>query len=231
MFSSNPSATPQCLEADGMRVVLPGGRTLLSDVYLRLETGFITGLLGRNGSGKSTLLRAVFGARAIPDASVRHNGRYVHPAYRRPGLINYLPQTPLLPAAMSLAEAARWLQVRPEESFAQFPELLTRLQSKAAELSGGQRRIAETLLLLHAPTLFTLLDEPLTHISPVQLEVLGAEITAAGRRKGVLISDHNHRVLLPLCQRLYLLTDGCLRSVSPDQPEVLETYGYLPPAH
>ncbi|RTQ47897.1 ATP-binding cassette domain-containing protein [Hymenobacter gummosus] len=221
--------TAHILEADGIRVELPGGRTLLSSIYLKLETGVVAGLLGRNGCGKSTLLQAVFGPRTVPDASVRLDGRYVYPAYRRPGLINYLPQTPLLPAALSLGTAARWLAVEPAVAFARFPGLLARLREPVGRLSGGQQRLAETLLLLHQPTQFTLLDEPLAHLAPVQLEGLGEEIRAAAQRKGLLLTDHDYRALLPLCQRLYLLNEGRLLPLDAAQPtpQLIE-YGYLP---
>lgn len=226
-----PISAASVLEADGIRVELPGGRTLLSSIYLKLETGTVTGLLGRNGGGKSTLLQAVFGPRAVPDASVRVDGRYVHPAYRRPGLINYLPQTPLLPAALTLGTAARWLQVEPAVAFVRFPVLLERLREPVGRLSGGQQRLAETLLL-HQPTRFTLLDEPLAHIAPVQLEGLGEEIREAGRRKGLLLTDHDYRAMLPLCQRLYLLTEGRLLPIAADRPAAqLVKYGYLPAGH
>jgi ABC-type multidrug transport system ATPase subunit len=216
------------LEADGLQVTLPGGRLLLSDVYLRLETGTVTGLLGRNGSGKSSLLQAVFGPRAVPDASVRHNGRYAHPAYRQPGLVNYLPQTPLLPPRLTLHAAAGLLGVAPAQAFARLPELLARQHEPVGRLSGGKRRLAEATLLLHAPTHFTLLDEPFAGISPVTLELLAAEIQVARAGKGVLVSDHNYRELLPLCQRLYVLVAGALRPLDPARPELLVAAGYLP---
>ena len=218
------------LEADGLLLRLPDGRALLSDVYLRLETGTLTGLLGRNGSGKSTLMQAIFGPRPVADASVRHNGRYAHPAYQRPGLINYLPQTDLLPPRCSLQAAATWLRVRPEAALARFPELLARRAEPVGQLSGGLRRVAETLLLLHAPTHFTLLDEPFAGVAPVLLETLAEELREARPRKGVLLSDHDYRTVLPLCQRLYLLASGTLRPLSPDRAtEQLVDYGYLAP--
>ncbi|RAK62949.1 ATP-binding cassette domain-containing protein [Hymenobacter edaphi] len=224
------SKPAQVLEADGLQRRLPDGRQLLSDVYLRLTTGTVTGLLGRNGSGKSTLLQAVFGPQAVADASVRHNGRYVQPAYRQPGLVNYLPQTPLLPPNMTLRAAAQWLGVPTETAFARFAELRARQAEPVGRLSGGLARTAEALLLLHAPTHFTLLDEPFAGVSPVQLEELAAEIGVVRQRKGVLVSDHNYRLLLPLCQHLYLLTNGVLRPVSPEHSvEELIAHGYLPP--
>lgn len=216
------------LEADSLLLRLPDGRALLSDVYLRLETGTLTGLLGRNGSGKSTLLQAVFGPQPVADASVRHNGQYAHPAYQRPGLVNYLPQTDLLPPRFSLQAAATWLRVRPERAFARFPELLVRRAEPVGQLSGGLRRVAETLLLLHAPTRFTLLDEPFTGVAPVLLETLAEELHEAQQRKGILLSDHDYRAVLPLCQRLYLLVGGTLRPIDPAQAvERLTDYGYL----
>ena len=92
---------PHVLEADGIRLAFDS-RPVLADVYLRVQSGQVVGLLGRNGSGKSVLLQTIFGARAVPDASVRVNGRYVAPTFRVPGLVNYLPQASLLPLYLSI---------------------------------------------------------------------------------------------------------------------------------
>ena len=70
---------------------------MLVDVCLRVQLGQVVGLLGRSGSGKSVLLQTTFGARAVPDAPVRVNGRYVAPVFRVPGLVNYWSPAFLLP--------------------------------------------------------------------------------------------------------------------------------------
>lgn len=225
-WAGNPGAGPHMLEADGIRLAF-GARQVLADVYLRVQTGQVVGRLGRNGSGKSVLLQTVFGARAVPDASVRVNGRWAVPAFAQPGLINYLPQTPLLPPGVSFRQAARLLRVDAEKATAGFPELRAHLRHGPGKLSGGTARLLEVLLLLHAETAFSLFDEPFSSIMPVHVEALALEMQRTKQRKGLLITDHRHAELLPLCDVVYLLHQGHLRQLGPDPRAELRGYGYL----
>ncbi|MFD2785208.1 ATP-binding cassette domain-containing protein [Hymenobacter rubripertinctus] len=219
------NSTPHLLEADGIQLTL-GGRVLLSDVYLRVTTGQVVGLLGRNGCGKSTLLQAVFGTQRVADASVRVDGRRVVPAYRQPGLLSYLPQVPLLPAHLTATGAARLLGVDVEQALAAFPELLEQRHRPVGELSGGTARLLEVLLLLHTNTAFSLLDEPFTGVMPVHIDALAQVIRDLKQRKGILLTDHRYAEVLALCDVVYLLHDGRLECL-PDPLSGLRDRGYL----
>lgn len=219
-------AGPQVLEADGIRIVF-GQRQVLGSIYMRVQTGQIVGLLGRNGSGKSVLLQTIFGARTVPDASVRVNGRHVVPAFREPGLLNYLPQEPLLPPSLSLARAARLLGVDIEQATARFPELRPQFDKRIGELSGGSARLVQALLLLHADTAFSLFDEPFSGVMPVHVETLAEEMQRLKQRKGLLITDHRYAEVLPICDVVYLLHQGRLLQLTGDVREQLRDYGYL----
>jgi lipopolysaccharide export system ATP-binding protein len=224
MRSAGP---PHVLEADGIQLSF-GERRLLSDVYLRVETGQVVGLLGRNGCGKSTLLQTIFGGRRVADASVRVNGQRIMPAYREPGLLNYLPQVPLLPDHLTLAEAARLLQVNAEQALKEFPELQAQLMQRIGELSGGTTRLVQVLLLLHADTRFSFFDEPFSGIMPVHVEALTDLIRAAKARKGILLTDHRYAEVLPLCDVVYLLHNGRLEQLpAGNYSESLRDLGYL----
>ena len=223
--AANP-AGPQVLEADGIRIAFDG-RQVLGNIYMRVQTGQIVGLLGRNGSGKSVLLQTIFGARAVADASVRVNGRRVVSAFRQPGLLNYLPQEPLLPPSLSLAQAARLLGVDLEQATACFPELRSQFGSRVGELSGGSARLVQALLLLHADTAFSLFDEPFSGVMPVHVETLAEEMQRLKARKGLLITDHRHAEVLPICDVVYLLHQGRLLKLEGDVREQLRDYGYL----
>ncbi|WP_152559834.1 ATP-binding cassette domain-containing protein [Hymenobacter sp. IS2118] len=214
------------LEADGIQVAF-AGRQVLANIYLRVQTGQIVGLLGRNGSGKSVLLQTIFGARTVADASVRVNGRRVVPAFRQAGLLNYLPQEPLLPPSLPLRQAARMLGVELTEATARFPELRPQFDCRAGELSGGTARLLQTLLLLHADTAFSLFDEPFSGVMPVHVETLAEEMQRIKQRKGLLITDHRHAEVLPLCDVVYLLHQGRLLKLEGDVKEALRDYGYL----
>ena len=214
------------LEADGIRLAF-GGRQLLGSIYLRVQTGQIVGLLGRNGSGKSVLLQTIFGARAVADASVRVNGRRAVPAFREPGLLNYLPQAPLLPPSLSLARAARLLGVDVEAATARFPALRPQFDKRLGEFSGGSGRLVQALLLLHQPTAFSLFDEPFAGVMPVHVETLAEEMQQVKQRKGLLITDHRYAAVLPICDVVYLLHQGQLLQLAGDVREQLRDYGYL----
>ena len=227
-MSRNPTnpAGPQVLEADGIRIEFDG-RQVLGGIYMRVQTGQIVGLLGRNGSGKSVLLQTIFGARAVADASVRVNGWRVVPAFRAPGLLNYLPQEPLLPPSLTLARAARLLGVDIEQATARFPELRAQFGQRLGELSGGSARLVQALLLLHADTAFSLFDEPFSGVMPVHVETLAEEMQLLKPRKGLLITDHRYVEVLPICDVVYLLHQGRLLQLEGDVREQLRDYGYL----
>ncbi|GAB2875411.1 ATP-binding cassette domain-containing protein [Hymenobacter ruber] len=224
--NSDKPAGPQVLEADGIRIGF-GERQVLSDIYLRVQTGQIVGLLGRNGSGKSMLLQTIFGARAVADASVRVNGRRVVPAFRHPGLLNYLPQEPLLPPSLSVMQAADMLGVDLVKATAGFPELRPQFGRRLGELSGGSGRLVQALLLLHADTAFSLFDEPFSGVMPVHVEALAEEMQHLKHRKGLLITDHRYAEVLPICDVVYLLHQGRLLKLDGDVREQLRDYGYL----
>jgi ABC-type multidrug transport system ATPase subunit len=219
-------ASSHILEADGIQLSF-GERRILSDVYLRVQTGQVVGLLGRNGCGKSTLLQTVFGGRQVADSSVRVNGRRVVPAYRERGLLNYLPQVPLLPERLTLAESARMLGVDPAQALADFPELRAQLSRRIGELSGGTTRLVQVLLLLHANTRFSLFDEPFSGVMPVHVETLSELFREAKSRKGILLTDHRYAEVLPLCDVVYLLHNGRLEQLPADPVPALRDRGYL----
>jgi ABC-type multidrug transport system ATPase subunit len=224
----HPLVRSHVLEADGIQVAF-GQRQILASVYLRVQTGQVVGILGRNGSGKSTLLQTVFGARTVPDASVRLNGCYVAPpAFQTPALLNYLPQQMNLPGHMSLRKAARLLGTDAELATANFPALQGYLDRCHREMSGGTARLLQVLLLLHANTRFSLFDEPFTGIMPVHLEALAAEMQQVKQRKGLLLTDHRYAEVLSLCDVVYLLHQGRLLQLGPDRESELRDYGYLP---
>lgn len=217
---------PRVLEADGIQVSF-GERRILSSVYLRVQTGQVVGLLGRNGSGKSTLLQTVFGARTVSDASVRVDGRRAVPAYQSPGLLNYLPQAPLLPAHFTMQQAAYLLRVNAAAMLARFPELTSQLQQPVGLLSGGTARLLQVLLLLHADTAFSLFDEPFSGVMSVHLETLADEMRRVTQRKGILLTDHRYAEVIDLCDAVYLLHQGRLLPLAANpRPELID-YGYL----
>ncbi len=213
-----------CLEADG--IMLSYRHTnVLSNVYLKCRPGETVGLLGRNGSGKSSLLKIIFGVLAGDCQSVRVDGRYVYPAYRRYRGIKLLPQEPFLPENLRVKAAYRLFTGSGSPPGDDLPEIRQRWAARIGDLSGGEKRILETLLLLLSDARYLLLDEPFTHLSPVQIERLLHLLRTHGSGKGIILSDHQYRYVLSVCHRLVLLDQG--RTVALNDPQELVDRGYL----
>lgn len=194
------------LEIDGALLEL-NDRRLLSDIYLACRTGAISGLLGRNGQGKSCLMKIMYGTLQA-QKSVRINGRSVLQAYNERGLISYLPQFSFIPTSLRLRGVLRdfGLDFHPFQHL--FPEFTGRENSRIYELSGGERRLIEMYLVIKSNSLFAMLDEPFTHLSPIQIEKAKALLQLEKLNKGMLISDHMYQHVVDICDDLYVLAEG-----------------------
>lgn len=212
------------LEISSVRLLF-GERLILSDVYLKIETGNIVGLLGQNGSGKSCLMRGAYGTLAC-EKSVSIDDIYFYHAYTHPQLIRYLPQHNFIPKWFSLKRIFRDFHVD-FGVFAQlFPEFQGRERSKIGHLSGGMHRLVELYVILKSETQFILLDEPFTHISPVHNDVIENIITTEATNKGLLITDHMYHRIRKVCDPVYLLSNGKTHLVK--EVDDLRKLGYIP---
>lgn len=212
------------LEISSVRLLF-GERLILSDVYLKIETGSIVGLLGQNGCGKSCLMRGAYGT--LPcEKSVTVDNVYFFDVYKRPQLIRYLPQHNFIPKWLSLKRIFRDFGVD-FTTFAQlFPEFQGRENAKTGELSGGMHRLVELYVILKSDTQFIFLDEPFTHISPVHNDIIENIIVSEAENKGFLITDHMYRRIRKVCDPVYLLSNGKTHLVKED--EDLRELRYVP---
>lgn len=94
-----------------------------------------------------------------------------------------------------------------------------------AQLSGGELRQLEMLMIIHSKADFILLDEPFTHISPVQADEFKLIIRVCAKRKGIIITDHQYYNILEVSDKVVLLNNGCTKQIANN--EELVTYGYL----
>jgi len=213
------------LEADSMWLEY-NGRKILQSTYIKMQTGMVTGLLGRNGTGKSSLLRMIFGTLRGQNQSVRFNREYIERPYLQTGLIRYLPQSPFVPKNLKLNELCEMYHVQFESVVRYFPELEEYKQNRISKLSGGNSRLVETLLILLSPVQFVLLDEPFTHVSPLMVEKLSTVIREQKECKGILLSDHAYRHVLDLSDDVYMIVPVG-RSVLLKNPEQdIKSMGY-----
>lgn len=201
-----------------------GGRRVVNDVSLEVNGGEVVGLLGPNGAGKTTTFHTVIGL-VRPDAgSVLLNGKDLTaaPIYRRARAgISYLPQESSVFRGLSveknLLAILETLGLRRDEQEERCQRLLDMFgiahlaKQKASTLSGGEKRRLEIARSLILSPFFVLLDEPFTGVDPIALaEIKGIIQRLSKVGIGVLITDHNVRETLGICDRAYILSDGVI---------------------
>jgi lipopolysaccharide export system ATP-binding protein len=197
-------------------------RTVVSDVSLTVESGEVVGLLGPNGAGKTTCFYMILGLVPIDRGSVTLDGDdLTHlPIFRRSRLgLSYLPQEASIFRKLTVAQniqAVLELQgVEPEEVDARLDALLEDLHighlrsSPALSLSGGERRRVEIARALATSPRFILLDEPFAGVDPIAVLDIQQIIRFLKERGiGVLITDHNVRETLGICDHAYIINQG-----------------------
>lgn len=202
-----------------------GGRKILQDIWLQCSTGEIIGLLGRNGCGKSSLLKIIFGSLQPQYKYVSIDGQYIAKGYRDQR-IAYLPQHSFLPKGIKIDKMAPllvdgqfWDEFTAQDVYQKFGS------KKTDELSGGELRQLETLMILYSNADFILMDEPFTHVSPVQSEAFKTLIRKVGKIKGIIITDHQYYNILDVSDRIILIENGTTKHIT--RHEELVTYNYL----
>jgi len=204
-----------------------GRNRVLTDIYLRCETGDIVGILGSNGSGKSSLLKILFGVERAEQKFIRIDGKI----YEQPYLINneiaYLPQDSFIPRYMTLFDAVK-CYLKNEDKVKLFfddPVINFLQYRKSTQLSGGELRYFEIMLILSLDVKFVLLDEPFNGISPVNIESVKEMIIKSAQQKGIILTDHDYRNVLDVVTQRYLLSDGGLKNIR--DKEDLTLWGYM----
>lgn len=198
---------------------------LLSGVYLKCETGKISGLLGRNGSGKSTLLKIVFGSLRTDIKSIRVDGEYLMVPAFASRTVAYMPQQSFIPSYLTLRQVLKLYKINVEQ-LKEFPQLVDALDSRKNMLSGGTVRLFENLLILFSPSPFCFLDEPFSGLSPVMIEQLIPILNEQKKKKGILITDHLYRHVTRIADDLFVLANAGTYMVKGE--EDLIRRGYLP---
>lgn len=210
------------------------GKTTVNGVSVEVHSGEVVGLLGPNGAGKTTSFYMIVGLIPSDDGSIRLDDRDITalPMHARAHLgIGYLPQEASVFRKLSVADnLMAILETRRDLSRQQrinkLAALLDDLQighireSLGINLSGGERRRVEIARALAMEPRFILLDEPFAGVDPisvVEIQKIIGDLTM--RNIGVLITDHNVRETLGICNRAYILSEG--RLIAEGGPEML----------
>ncbi len=206
-------------------------RTVVHDASLEVGNGEIVGLLGPNGAGKTTCFYMIVGL-VIADGGAIHldgNDMTHLPIHKRARLgLSYLPQEPSIFRKMTVAENIRAVLELKGYKAAELEEHLNNLledlhvghlrDASAMSLSGGERRRVEIARALAMNPRFILLDEPFAGVDPIAVLDIQKLIRFLKERGiGVLITDHNVRETLGICDRAYIINEGrVLASGVPD---------------
>ncbi len=197
---------------------------VLQDVYLKSETGKVTGLLGRNGTGKSCLMKILFGELIPTDKSIRLNGNTLINSYRSPKDLRYLPQTRFIPNSQTIKRIFSDFKIDFSDLINNFPEFEKLYKSKLINLSGGERRIIEIYTILVSQTKFCMLDEPFSQVMPIHVDTIKRLILREKKNKGIIITDHMYKYIINVCDDLYVIRDG--KTYLTNNIKDLETLGY-----
>jgi len=215
------------LEAEHLQKTY-GARQVVKDVHLAVGAGEVVGLLGPNGAGKTTTFYMVVGLVRADNGEIRIDGRPVQrlPIHRRSRLgLSYLPQEASIFRKLTVEENIRAVLELQVDSTGRalkkgfIDELLDRLlldlqidklrDSPAPALSGGERRRVEIARALATQPRFILLDEPFAGVDPIAvIEIQRIIGFLRSRGIGVLITDHNVRETLGICDRAYIISEG-----------------------
>ena len=197
-------------------------RTVVHDISLNIKSGEVVGLLGPNGAGKTTSFYMIVGLVPSNSGKIIFNNKDISrlPIHQRARMgISYLPQEPSIFRKLSSEDNIRAvleLQNLTSDAFEKrLNELLEELHishirdNLAVSLSGGERRRVEIARCLATNPTFILLDEPFAGIDPIAvLDIQKTIKFLTAKNIGVLITDHNVRETLGICDRAYIVNEG-----------------------
>jgi len=222
-----PAQPPSALVVRGLKKSY-GRRAVVKDVSLTVEAGQVVGLLGPNGAGKTTSFYMIVGLVRADAGEITLNGQPVQrmPIHRRARMgLGYLPQEASIFRKLTVEENIRAvLELQHDEHGRALtaPVIAQRLQglldelhishlraSPAPALSGGERRRVEIARALASQPRFILLDEPFAGVDPIAvIEIQRIIGFLKARGIGVLITDHNVRETLGICDHACIISDG-----------------------
>ena len=206
-----------------------GEKNILYGVYLKAETGKVTGLLGSNGCGKTSLLKIFFGNLTANNQLIRVDGKGYLNKFYRTEMVRFLSQKNYLPPHIKFKSHFKLFKIDRAEFVEIFPKLALKENHRIAELSGGEKRLVETWLIIKSNAKLVLLDEPFTHLDPIYIDIIKQEIFREKQNKAFVVTDHLYREIQEIADDLYFLNKGCTKLIT--SPHQLEELGYVNPEY
>lgn len=205
-----------------------GEKQILDRVKFNLKTGEVLGLFGRNGSGKSTLLRILFGTLRADALNLQMDGKTLpRGEIIKRRQIAYLPQVSFLPQHATVRRIIpRFFPAGDDQDRIFYDPGITRIDDrKISQLSQGERRYLELLLLGNLDHPFILLDEPFSMVEPLYAERIRIFIEALSKKKGIILTDHYYENVWNVSSKNIVLSNAVLHPIT--QKDELREMGYL----
>ncbi|MBA4055648.1 MAG: ABC transporter ATP-binding protein, partial [Marivirga sp.] len=166
-----------------------GRSQVLTDVFISCKPGDIVGLLGRNGSGKSTLLKIIFGSTRADNKFIRVDGNVSNGLWENKSKISYLPQHSFLPTHLKIRTIVDlFCDRRDVNDVKNNDHIKPFLNNKAKELSDGERRLIEILLIVNTQAKYVLIDEPFNGVAPLYKVEIKQLVQKHAQKKGFIIT-------------------------------------------
>jgi ABC-type multidrug transport system ATPase subunit len=205
-----------------------GKKEIINDVSFTLKTGEILGIFGRNGCGKSTLLKMIFGTEKSDSINISIEGKAFLPSKNiQNQQVAYLPQHPFLPKNLKVRDVIPiYFQEEKKQDAVFYDALIAKIaEKKVGELSMGQLRYFEVLLIGNLEHLFLMLDEPFSMIEPLYKVHIKEFLNRLKEKKGIIITDHYYEDVLDITSQNIIIKDGKSQNIK--TKEELTQFQYL----
>ncbi|MCH3884683.1 ATP-binding cassette domain-containing protein [Tenacibaculum aquimarinum] len=205
-----------------------GNKTILNNVNLKCKTGEIIGIFGRNGTGKSTLLKLIFGTLIADSILIKINSKTITQNNIIPSkTIAYLPQDTFLPKEQKVRAVIPLFFPDGDDQNKIFysPQISSFEKIKVGNLSLGQLRYLEILIIGNLKHQFIMLDEPFSMIEPIYKDVIKSLLLELKKTKGIILTDHYYNDVLEITDKNLVIKDSKIIEII-DESDLMK-YEYL----
>ncbi|KQB39820.1 ABC transporter ATP-binding protein [Flavobacterium aquidurense] len=203
-------------------------KQVLKNLSFQFCTGETTVIFGRNGSGKSTLLKLIYGSLKPDTLELMINGELLKENnVVLDNRIGYLPQENFLPKQFKVSEIISMYFNNGEKQDKIFyaPRINNIQNRKIGQLSMGERRYFEIILLGNLNHKFLLLDEPFSMVEPLFVEIIKDFLNTLKQTKGIILTDHYYEDVMQIADKIFLIVNG--NKIQINSKTDLIKYGYL----